>query len=104
MTTLEYVFFVANGVNVILTTMILAIKPFRLWLFGLRADKNAKDDAMRCLLRSEIVKCYYKNQRQKSIHSYEFENISFLYKAYKALGGNSFIDKIWNEIQEWSIE
>ena len=26
-----------------------------------------------------------------------------LYEAYKALKGNSFIDKIYKEIQEWEI-
>jgi hypothetical protein len=26
-----------------------------------------------------------------------------LYEAYKALKGNSFIDRIYAEVQEWSI-
>lgn len=34
---------------------------------------------------------------------YEYENLERLYKQYKKLGGNSFVDKVWNEVQEWKI-
>ena len=27
----------------------------------------------------------------------------YLYRGYKALGGNSFIDKIKSEIDEWEV-
>ena len=35
---------------------------------------------------------------------YEFENFEYEYNAYKALGGNSFIDKIHAEVKTWRIE
>lgn len=60
-------------------------------------------NAQRCQLRSEMLKIYYRNCDPETIHQYEFENFSMLYDAYKALKGNSFIDKIWREIQGWEI-
>ena len=60
-------------------------------------------NAQRCQLRSEMLKIYYRNCESETIHQYEFENFSMLYEAYKALKGNSFIDKIWKEIKGWEI-
>lgn len=60
-------------------------------------------DGQRCQLRSEMLKIYYHNCETESIHQYEYENFAMLCKAYKALNGNSFVDKIWHEIQDWEI-
>ena len=43
------------------------------------------------------------DDEEKIIHQYAFENFVKLYEAYKALKGNSFIDKIYEEIKEWTI-
>lgn len=59
--------------------------------------------AQRCQLRSEMLRTYYHNRETKQIRQYEYENFVFLYEAYKALKGNSFIDKIYNEIKTWEI-
>lgn len=60
-------------------------------------------DAQKCQLRSEMLRIYYHNREKKQIRQYEFENFVFLYEAYKALKGNSFIDKIYEEIKSWEI-
>lgn len=57
----------------------------------------------RCQLRSEMLRIYYRHREEESIRQYEFENFIFLYEAYKALKGNSFIDKIFKEVQTWEI-
>lgn len=57
----------------------------------------------RCQLRSEMLRIYYHNRDTKEIRQYEFENFIYLYEAYKALKGNSFIDRIYNEVKTWKI-
>lgn len=57
----------------------------------------------KCQLRSEMLRIYYHNHEQEEIRQYEFENFVMLYEAYKALKGNSFIDKIYKEVQSWEI-
>ena len=56
-----------------------------------------------CQLRSEMLRIYYHNHEKRTIRQYEYENFVMLYEAYKALKGNSFIDRIYAEVQEWSI-
>jgi hypothetical protein len=60
-------------------------------------------DGTRCQLRSEMLRIYYHNHDKRTIRQYEFENFVLLYDAYKALKGNSFIDKISQEVHEWDI-
>ena len=60
-------------------------------------------NGMKCLLRSEMLRTYYHNKERGKIRQYELENFVFLYKAYKALKGNSFIDKIYEEVMEWEV-
>lgn len=57
----------------------------------------------KCQLRSEILRIYYHNRDKGEIRQYEYENFVLLYEAYKALKGNSFIDKIYEEVHSWDI-
>ena len=57
----------------------------------------------KCQLRSEMLKIYYHNIKTGEIRQYEYENFVMLYEAYKALKGNSFIDKIYEEIHDLDI-
>ena len=57
----------------------------------------------KCQLRSEMLRIYYHHLDEKIIRQYEYENFVFLYEAYKALKGNSFIDKIYTEVKTWKI-
>lgn len=57
----------------------------------------------RCQLRSEMLRIYYHCHEKGVIRQYEYENFVMLYEAYKALKGNSFVDKIYKEIQDLEI-
>ncbi len=60
-------------------------------------------NGMKCQLRSEMLRTYYHNKEAKIIRQYEYENFVYLYESYKALKGNSFIDKIYKEVQTWEV-
>jgi hypothetical protein len=60
-------------------------------------------EGVKCQLRSDMLQIYYRHADTKTIRQYEYENFIMLYEAYKALGGNSFIDKIYNEVKTWQI-
>lgn len=56
-----------------------------------------------CLLRTDITRTYYRNLADKKLRQYEFENVAQCYEAYKAMGGNSFVEHIYKEMQEWEV-
>ena len=57
----------------------------------------------KCQLRSEMLRTYYHNRESGKIRQFEYENFVMLYESYKALKGNSFIEKIYKEVQSWEI-
>ncbi len=57
----------------------------------------------KCLLRSEMLRIYYHHQEAQTIRQFEYENFVLLYAAYKKLHGNSFIDKVYDEVKKWKV-
>lgn len=90
---------IATSLSAIATALVFFVKPIREKLFNNRRTAEGE----KCLLRSEMLKTYYKNSEAKRIKQYEFENFIKLYEAYKALGGNSFIDEVHDEVMSWQI-
>ena len=91
---------IATMITGIAAVLALLIKPIRLRLFGIADIRNGQ----KCLLRSDMLRMYYRHCESRTIRQYEYENFEYEYNAYKALGGNSFIDKIHAEVKTWKIE
>lgn len=89
----------AKDICSIATCAALLIKPVRERLMGTKEIREGQ----RCLLRSEIVRIYYRHHDDRKLREYEFKNMQQCYEAYKALQGNSFIDRIHDEMKEWDI-
>lgn len=83
----------------LIVTTIALIRPLRNRVLGL----GKIQEGQKCLLRSKMLEIYFRNYTHKTLRQYEYENFMYLYEAYKALGGNSFIDKIKIEIENWKI-
>lgn len=60
-------------------------------------------DGIKCLLRKDMMDTYYRNRDDETLHEYEKKNFLFEYEAYKALGGNSFIDDVSKKVREWAV-
>lgn len=76
--------------------LLAVIIPILVWIKKLA-------NGSKCQLRSEMLRIYYHNKDKDKIRQYEYENFVYLYDAYKALKGNSFIDKIYDEVKSWEI-
>lgn len=90
---------IANTLTILKTVEIvlsLCLIPICVAIFNLI-------NGMRCQLRSDMLHIYYQYKDSKEIRQYELENFVYLYKAYKALWGNSFIDKIYKEVMSWEV-
>lgn len=60
-------------------------------------------EGARCQLRSDMLRTYYHHRETETIRQYEYENFVMAYEAYRALGGNSFIEKIYEEVHRWEV-
>lgn len=90
---------IAKDITCLVMLASMLIKPIRERLFG---DKAVRE-GQKCLLRSEILRTYYRHQETQVLRQYEYQNVCYCYEAYKALGGNRFVDHIYKEMQEWTV-
>lgn len=59
---------------------------------------SAKD-----VLREKIMAIYHRNKYNRTMTEYEHEALTQYYKDYKALGGNSYIDKRYARMDKWQV-
>lgn len=90
---------ICSRIGSIIALVVLLVKPIRNKVLGI---KNI-EDGHKCILRSDMLHVYYKNRELDKLRQYEMENFIMEYKAYKALGGNSFIDNIYKEVCTWEV-
>lgn len=91
------------GVMIVTPAEILTFTAELLGLIGMlvpmMVNMGKVKNGQRCQLRSDMLRIYYHNIDSGEIRQYEFENFMLMYDAYKALKGNSFIDKICDEVK-----
>lgn len=68
------------------------------------ARSRAREEGIRCLLRTEMLRTYYRHKDDGKIRQYEMENFEHNFSAYTALGGNSFIGNLHEEVVTWEVE
>jgi hypothetical protein len=86
-----------------LVTLITEISVLLGVIVPIIASMRKISNGTKCQLRSEMLRIYYHHHETEKIRQYEYKNFVMLYEAYKALKGNSFIDKIYREVQSWEI-
>lgn len=92
----EHLTVTLNLIKIIEIVLGVIIIPVVVWLYNLI-------QGMKCQLRHDMLHIYYKYENRKEIRQYEYENFVLMYKSYKSLRGNSFIDKIMDDISQWKI-
>ena len=62
-------------------------------------------EGQQCQLRNDITAIYYRHsdEERPTIREYERKNLDDLYEGYKALGGNHYIDDLYNSMREWHV-
>ena len=90
---------VCGAISAITALAVLFIKPLRERVLGMRKVIEGQ----KCLLRADMLRTYYKHRDDGEIRQYEYENFLTTYEAYKALGGNSFIEHIFEEVKHWEV-
>ena len=88
---------VSFSITGVLGFMIARLKEYK------NRDKT-QEEALKCLLRSSITSKYYVYSELGEIPYYEKENINYLFKQYKAMEGNSYVEEIVMEMNNLPIK
>lgn len=72
-------------------------------LWGVMRRVKQIAEGAKCQLRSDMLRTYYHHSSEKRLRQYEKENFLLCYQAYRALGGNSFIQQVYEEVKDWEV-
>lgn len=72
-------------------------------LGGFFSFAYAMIEATKCSLRNDILAIWDRCKETKQITQYQLQAVSYSYKIYKLLGGNSFVDAIIKRINDFEI-
>ena len=86
---------IIGSITAIIGALVTLYKMYGEW-------KKAKDGQL-CLLRNELLKIYNKHKDTEELPQYEAQNFIMMYEAYKARGGNSFIDEVHDHVIKWEL-
>lgn len=96
----QWIVLICGGLLTITNFALLWSRPLKAY----REGNKQLVEGQKCILRSEMLSMYYRHLEEKSLRQHERENFDLLYKAYKALGGNSFIEDVYGEVRDWLVK
>lgn len=70
---------------------------------SIQEDMEALAESAKDVLREKIMALYHKNKRSRTMEEHEKEALTQYYKDYKAIGGNSYIDKYYARMSTWDV-
>ncbi len=94
---------ILSGVLTMITLIILIFKPLRQKVVGALEEKSATSEALKSLLRTEILRIYYARLEYRTLRQFEYENLTDLFESYCVLKGNKFVKRICEEMSQWDI-
>ena len=96
---------VETVINTIISYIIPLILGYLICLMkSYRERDKMQEEALKCLLRSNITSKYYVYNELKEIPLYEKENINYMYEQYVKMKGNSYVGGLVEEINRLQIK
>lgn len=68
-----------------------------------KRDKNIYCESIKCLLRNDMLAIFDSCKTEKKITKYQLQSFTYMYKQYKSMKGNSFIDEINDQIHKFEL-
>lgn len=69
----------------------------------IQIDIEALAESAKDVLREKIMALYHKNKKIRQLEEHEGEALQQYYRDYKAIGGNSYIDKYYTRMKAWQV-
>lgn len=70
---------------------------------SMESDLTVLAESARDVLREKIMAIYHKNKKTRKMEEHEKEALVQYYKDYKAINGNSYIDKYYGRMSTWEV-
>ena len=68
-----------------------------------RKKNSATNKALKIMLQSNLTNTYFVYNDKKVISDYVYRNWLNMFKEYKELGGNEYVDTLAEKMENWEI-
>ena len=92
--------FVVSG---ILGYCVSVIKNYKKKLKDKNDNENVQNIALLTLLQAQLTNTYFVYNEMGEIADYVYRNWLNLFKIYKTLGGNDYVDALKQKMENWVI-
>ena len=97
--------FLMQTYTVALPIVLTSLMGYIVWLLQRqKKDRDANSKGTMLLLRVQLIEYHDKYAALGEIPSYAYQNFCEMYETYHALGGNSMITKMREEIEELHLK
>jgi hypothetical protein len=98
--------------NIVLTTIGVIVsssvgylahkaKCYRQTLKNKQLNEQIQNEALKMLIQNKLTIVYYKYEAEQEMPDIVFRNWENLFKIYKSLGGNDYVDSLNDKIKTW---
>lgn len=92
--------FIVSG---ILGYCVSAIKNYKQKLNNRNENENVQNQALLFLLQAQLTNTYFVYNEMGEISDYVLRNWLNLFKIYKQLGGNDYVDTLKQKMDAWVV-
>jgi plasmid replication initiation protein len=82
---------------------VASAKAYRDKLKKKEENEQLQNSALLTLLQAQLTNIYFEYAEKQEISDYIYKNWLNMFKIYKALGGNDYIDELKHKMDSWKI-
>ena len=88
-----------------LPVVLTGLMGYVVWMLqNQKKDRDANSRGTMLLLMVQLIEYHDRYVQEGEIPSYAYENFDKMYQAYKDLGGNGMVTKMYGEIKELHLK
>lgn len=92
-------------ITCVITFLVTSIMGYLLGVARSYTTRDKKqEEALKCLLRSNITSKYYVYSEIGEVPRYERENVNYMWGQYNSMGGNSYVGTIMTEFNKLPVK
>lgn len=79
------------------------LKKYHKNIVNEKANNQVQNEALKLLLQSNLTNAYFVYDETKKVRDYQYKNWINMFKIYKELNGNDYIDEIKVRMEKFDI-
>ena len=95
---------ISSVVSLVIGFLVGKLKEYKNKIKENKANNEIQNEALKLLLQSNLTNAYFVYNETGKLMDYQYKNWLNMFKIYKELNGNDFVDEIEQRMKNFKIE